>query len=93
MSSKARNLISKVQFSKKNITFAQLKKARMAKLVDAHDSGSCVSNDMQVRFLFRALKMLSPKNFHSFSSSQKIKKHGKYFKNKRRIQRTSAKLL
>ncbi len=29
--------------------------ARMAELVDAHDSGSCVRKDVQVRFLFRAL--------------------------------------
>ncbi len=30
--------------------------ARMAELVDAHDSGSCVLKDVQVRVLFRALK-------------------------------------
>ena len=30
-------------------------KARMAKPVDAHDSGSCVRKDVQVRILFRAL--------------------------------------
>ena len=49
-----------VAISQSNCFIPPVFSARVAELVDAHDSGSCVRKDVEVRFLSRAPLKTSP---------------------------------